>query len=676
MLNRDVDNLLTTEQAHESMNSPEFSPKKHLLSQYFWLLLILFSVYFSITRVPTQDSGIINSAVPSQKWSDEIDPIWFGHITDVHLNALNGKTNSHFFDAMHSLSKMSMDDLLISGDLVDNWGEIIFAQYGHQYLPDYVLFNNSVSKYSASFKNIFDMPGNHDEFGIYEFKSPNHLILNFSKYFNRNNFKRIDDYWASSKETDDFIYIFLNPFRFPSPHARFDYFVRPTTEILDFVEKELDKYNNQMDDQKKSKPIIVACHYPMYFWLNTAISSSKKTFREIIKDSRASVYLSGHTHPANSVFQHHDGFLEVVGADVKEHASFSICAFDNGRVSYHTFKKLSDAKIILTHPIPARYTSNRNAFSERDTSVRILVFSKAYKNSTNTNNEALLDHLKNLNIKVRGAVEGKLVYQREVKPGVFLYSLPFSLDDGYHTIEFYGDWNYECDFYVGSKIASFKEIRYGFVNLFSTAIIYSVVSTIVNFIILLPINLTLDNFINSWLGEFFFYTIGGFLAVRFRIQCLPYWLRMMLFLAFLAPLFLPISLVEDEGHYGFNCVYGYFFDGVFVYDIWGQIICMVYEVCIVLFASLFASGMAVSQPWSNIFLIDGFVGIIGLIISFKSLNRLVIESSGPFLTYLSPLFVFVPIVLYLSILFWRLNAPDEFFRDWRNSKKDTKKKVD
>ncbi|OHT09845.1 Ser/Thr protein phosphatase [Tritrichomonas foetus] len=638
----------------DSSNTIQFNPLKHFFSQYFWILFLASFCIIGIKYQPVQESGIIHSAPIKEKWNDDSDPKWFGLLTDIHLNSVDRSTNYRFFNSISALANFSIDDLLITGDLVDNWGEIHFSKYGHQHKPDYEYYHENTQEYYSKFKNVFDLAGNHDEFGIYKFQSPNHNFIDFTKFFTRHNYQRVDEFWASSAETDNFIFVLLNPYRYPSPHAKFDYFVRPTTEILDFTQKELEKHKNA------KKPIIVACHYPMHFWLNTAVSSTKKTFIEIIKESNASIYLSGHIHPRNSVFQHHDGFLEVAASDVQEHSSFCICTFDNGRVSFHTFKKAEEAKIIMTHPVPVRHISNRNVFNERDTSIRLLVFGN-----------------KSLNIKVRGAAEDEVKYQREIKPDVYLYSLPISLDSGYHTIEFYGDYENEIDFFVGSKMASFTETRYGSVNLFGTGIVYCIIFTIMILFILLPVNLTLDNFVDSCIfaNGFCFYTFGGFLTVRSRIQTLPKWLRIELFLAFLAPLFLPISLIEDEGHIGFNCLYGFYFEGTFVYDIWGQLICGVYELLVVLASALFASGMAISQPWHSIFILDACVGFGGYFVALNYLNTTVKEASGP-LTNISPLFVFIPFILHVSILFWRFSAPAEFFRDWRNPKNNTKKKVD
>ncbi|KAK8891655.1 Transmembrane protein 62 [Tritrichomonas musculus] len=657
---KDINNMTNSQDEIELLSNDkdpsrhdQFTPFKHFFSQYFWLLFISSFCYFGIKYIPYQDSGIIKSSTSTSKWNDDLDPIWFGHLTDIHLNSLDTKTNYRFFNAISALSNLSVDDLLITGDLVDNWGEKIFSKYGHQYVQDYIFYNESISKYLKNFKNVIDMAGNHDEFGIYNFNSKNHHYLDYSIFFTRQKYQKVDDFWASSFETPNFIFVLLNPYLYPAPHAKFDYFVRPTTEILDFVEKELDKHKNAQ------KPVIVACHYPMYFWLRTALSSQNKKFIDIIRDSNAAIFISGHIHPSVSVFEHHNGFLEVAAADIGEHSSYSLCVFDNSRVSFHTFRDLQFPKVILTHPIPVRQTSNRNVFDETNTAIRLLVFG---------NNS--------LNIKVRGAVEGTLKYQREIRPNVYLYSIPISLDTGYHTIEFYGDWDYSCDFYVGNQIQSFKERRYGSTNLFGTAIIYSIIFAIIIFFILYPGRLITDSLFHSCIGVPCFDAFFGFFSIRQRIRYLPMWLRIELFLSFLAPLVLPISFVDDEGHYGILCLYGYSFDWTFVYDIWGQLISMVYELCVVLVAALFASGMAVSEPWHPIFIIDGITAIVGFFFGIYFLNTAVMEASGPFLTNLSPLFILMPIILHFTILTSRLSAPGMFFRVWRSSKDISKKKVD
>lgn len=619
-----------------------FHSLTHLISQYFWLIFIVSFSYFGITNVPYQKSGDINSTQIINKWDDDKNPSWFGVITDVHLNSLDSATNPHCYNALSALSNLSVDDLLILGDLVDNWGETIFSKYGHQYEQDYILYNQTFKKYESHFKNIIDLAGNHDEFGIYSVSSNYHHFLDHSRFFKRATYSTERKFWASTFESDDFIFILLNPYRYPAPHAKFDYFVRPTTAMLDSVQEEIDKH------KKAEKPVVVACHYPMYFWLNTSKSSKKKTLIDIVKESNVHLYLSGHIHPSVSVFEHHNGFLEIAVSDVKEHSNFGICAFDNGRPSFHTYKNLSDAKIILTHPIPVHEMTCRSPFIERDTSIRLLVFGD-----------------KDKKIKVRGAVEGQLKYQREIKPNVYLYSLPISLDNGYHNLEFYGDWKYEMEFYVGPQIPSFPERRYGSTNLFNTAIIYSFIFFVVNLFILFPFPLFIDNVINTT-NHLLVALFSGFLDVRFRISLLPRWLRYELFFACLAPLFFPISFVEDEGHLGMILVYGYYFNWTFVYDIWGQLICGVYELSVVLMITLFASGLAVSNPWHHIIFIDCIVGFGGFFYGVYFLNTAVMEASGPFLTNISPLFIFIPIILLFSIIFRRIFSAGDFFRVGRN----------
>jgi hypothetical protein len=453
--------------------------------------------------------------------------------------------------------------------------------------------------------------------------------MNYSTYFSGRNVTRVEDFWVSIQVTDDCTFVSLNPFRFPTPHARFDFFARTSRDLLNAIEVGLLGLNGR-------KPIVLLSHYPINFWIHKGVRSSRgRTFRDLIGASNASIFLSGHTHPPRGQWFHHAGLMEAVGRDLTKHDGWSIVTIDNGRAVHHSFALADDPITILTHPPPAKGLSNAMPFVEATTAVRVVSKSRS------------------LNVSVGGKAMRRI---RRLGNGLWLYSVPLEgVAPGLHKLEFRGDWTYESEFYVGDELPSFKEPIYASdPSLISAQFAFYFVS-FVNFVLLLPVGCC---------------RVGP----RGRIAMLPFWLRMVLFAAFLAPVALPISFLDIEGHVGINFWYGYYIGGRLFYDVWGQIIVMVYQAGVVLGVSLFASALAVSNPWHPVFIIDGIVAASTWASALKFVRVAVAEAAGIVYTMLSPLFMFVPAIVYVILVVWRLTAGASFFRGATGS--TAQKKVD
>jgi hypothetical protein len=162
---------------------------------------------------------------------------------------------------------------------------------------------------------------------------------------------------------------------------------------------------------------------------------------------------------------------------------------------------------------------------------------------------------------------------------------------------------------------------------------------------------------------------------RQRLQALPGWFRLVLIAACLAPLCLPLSLISIEGHAGFNIWYGYLAGGQLFYDVWGQIFVLVYEGAIVLPALLFASAMAAKEEWDLVFTFDALFAAGAWAGAFWYQLHAIGESAGEFFAFCSPLFLFAPIMLYGSIVGWRVVDGRGFFRPPRTDRSAAAKKL-
>lgn len=596
------------------------SPWRHLLHQYWWLLIIIAPASTLLVIPTTVHSGPITSSKLTTPWNDSEDPAVIAQLTDVHVNNLEPIKGQNLHQAINACAQWNIRDILITGDLVDNWGYRSFGKYGQQHEPDFQAYHNileGICPDSNCNKRLTETAGNHDLFGLFRYSSSRN---NYRKYA-RSAPQDVSRFWASPVETNDFILLPLNPFRFPTPHAKFDFWVMQTTEILDRLEKGL-KEATEMSHKHpgRPKPIILLCHYPAKLWiLDFVRSSTGKTFKEILQNSEIALYLSGHIHPDKSKYVHYQGILEVCAQDLAQHNAYSIITIDNGRAYHRTYDIHEVPKVLLTHPIPSTMLTKLMPFSEKTTSIRLLSMNKS------------------LNIQVSGAVNGKMKCVRQLKNGAWLYTHPLTnLENGLHTLEFSGDWEYKVEFFVGKTIESFTEDDYSSFNCFIVSGFVGVFIIGVNLMYLMPCQLF------------------SRLEVNERIQLLPERLRHLLIFAMFAPVILPFSFVDIEGYIGWTFWYGYYADFSLVYDLWGQVICLVYEAGVVLSAVLFASTMAKPVPWRWVFVLD-VVFSIGLLWGCVCYAlSAIIEASGQVFACTSPLFVFMPVILYLSILGWRV----------------------
>lgn len=605
------------------------------IARYAWIVFLCIFIFIFKAWYPTHKTKPLKSAKYISPWNRNVDIKYFVHMTDIHVNSFNNKHTPHFEQALKVAEKLKADNLLITGDLVDNWGKVFLkSKFGHQEEADYQLYKKISEPYFAKYQKVIDFPGNHDVFGLYQFESPIHYVLNYSHYLNQTAIDSIEKYWASTIETSDFIYLAINSFRFPSPHAKFDYFARPSEEMAQTIKEELSKANEL--SLKTNKPVFAACHFPLNFFIpNKGI---KRAFKEIPVHQ----YISGHTHPGSPDYYHHDTVLEIVAPDVKEHKSISVVTYDNGRSGFQSFKLDEVPDVILSHPMPYTQYSEKYCFNEQNTEIRALVFG---------NNE--------LTIKVSGDLVGQLHKSKEIKPGVSIYSMPMNLSNGFHHLSFSGDFTHEIDFFIGDELPSFKEHIYGRFNEFMTGIFYSIVIPIFILIIIMPCQTKLDLKIEKSENKFL-YIFGGFLKVRSWMIYLPKWMRNMFFGLFFCPLIMPICLTNDEGHYGIVTMYGVYLPGIFYYDIWGQFMAMMYE-GIMLSTTMFAVGASISKTWNIFNILDLIIAIGAICYGLYFANTAVYEIGGPLWSNLSPLFVLIPIGILIFLIIWRIKNKSTFF---------------
>ena len=124
----------------------------------------------------TESTQPIYSQKQPKSYNSSLSPSFIGFFTDVHINSLIPSTEEVTHKSIQVLQNLNIKNLIIGGDLVDDWATNTSIKFGHQYEPDFQAYKRI---FSDKFDNIVEVAGNHDEFGVGSYNSDIH---NFRKY--------------------------------------------------------------------------------------------------------------------------------------------------------------------------------------------------------------------------------------------------------------------------------------------------------------------------------------------------------------------------------------------------------------------------------------------------------------------------------------------------------------
>jgi len=603
----------------------------YLLSQYLWLVIVASAGYLFISKQYTRVTGSFSSRNVSAINASE-DPLIFVHLTDVHVNHVVGENAENFKKAISYINKIMPDITFVTGDLVDNFPYKDFPKYGSQQIEDWKIYWSMISNFSRD--QFVDIPGNHDEFGLFEFLSSSHHYIN-GKNISYDDFsvsKRVMKLSSSSLH-----FIYLNPYIYPSAHPPFVFWPRIDTHFLDLVEK-------QLENVKDNDEVVFFCHYPLNLYFNFAKSSNKRSINDIIGNGKFGYYyLSGHLHPKRYVIQHHEKSLEIVGSDLKEHHKFGVFSFDNGRFVYHSVNATKPGKFFITNPIPTDQLTPRQMFGSKDSVLRV----RAYTNSSP-------------NITVSGSIDGKLDC-RPAKTTGFVCSLPYHVEENEARVSFHGDMeNNEINFITTIQSKQYIETLYDSSVIWPYSFVMIIVWILVMYIVIPTpapkFMLHYDLWISGQITDHHWWQsiLFGFIFVKHRISKLPMWIRIVLLSLAIWPVFLPIVFIEIEGHIGYIFSYGYINGGKIIYALWGQVHMLLYLLIVLIPAILVASGLSISNPFKYAVIFDIFVYLASFLGLKMFIKRYLFEATGFTCAPLSPCFVFFPVSLLISIFSWRM----------------------
>lgn len=576
------------------------------------------------------DSFTIKPTYETTNWNSSSDPLVFTHDSDIHINRFSEQSKFAFRKSLQTAELFNPSYHLITGDLSDNFDGLTWPKYADQDEEAWIGYKEVIDEVNPKYE-IIDLPGNHDMWGIESISSKRHYLLDYTRTFRRNNTQSISSFQIRIIKTPEHPLIILNPFRFPTAHCCFLYWVEPTKAMLDDIQNAIDK----------NPHAIVMSHFPPDFW-RMKKSSKGLNIRQILDNPNVDLIITGHHHPKHPLIRHHGkGIMEVCGVGGMNHTIFGVVTEDNNRFVYHEINHLYPPIAIITHPAPIKQVSTRLPYNDENTEIRIL------------------SYIPNLKIKVSGAVTGNMSYTRQIKNGLYLYSHPLNLPKGRYTIYFSGDFNEERTFIIGEEYrveeSPIESMRPNQIEANVLPFIFILFN-----LILFPVNVFNFDFLNNWIegkdGKWYYWIFDilfGFIAVRSRILKAPLYVRIILYIATTWPICLPTSIMELDKKPAMIFSYGYVASKQYLYASDGPGYTYTYYQEVVIPATIFVSGLALGKYTRWPLLLD-FLYICYYYIEKipYTITNPLSESVGKIFMYLSPCFMFMPIAIIISILVW------------------------
>ena len=325
-----------TNQAPTGAPTPALYPQEPIVPQY----------------QPTQ--GVIDSN------GNEI--LYWVQLADIHVNLGYEDILQKFDEVCDAINSTIKPAFVIStGDNVDGVGNGWFGAYV-QDEAEYIHYNETLAKYGFDSSFWLAAPGNHDTYGT---------GLNQSLW---ETYIRNETQYAVDYATDFGVYRFIlvDSTQDYGLNSILGLFGEAKTEKLDHLEA-LVNYENEANPNGIDE-IIFAAHHPSNNIISQR-SSSGLTFKELLVDSNAQIYLVGHLHEED-LFQNHGSFTEIHGPSLKNNYRYKICAYDHGLFSFSDETIGEWPAVVVTNPTDARfYNTNMDLEIMKDQSeIRTLIF--------------------------------------------------------------------------------------------------------------------------------------------------------------------------------------------------------------------------------------------------------------------------------------------------------------
>ena len=566
------------------------------------------------------------------KWNSSSDPLIFTHISDLHITSFD--EIDKYRALFRTAKKLNASFHLITGDLADNYKKRHFPKIGKQNEKDWKYYQELLDSELYN-ETILDVAGNHDMFGVISPLDKDFGYLDVSKVFTRNNTKSLEEFWLKNISVEGINFILVNPFNFPVVHPPYGFYPHPPKKLMNLLETEINKIG----------PCSILTHFPIdFFWWKK--NKKGHSFDEIMKKKNVQYIFTGHTHPGKFRIKHYKyGGIEFIGTSVKRTDDFGIVTIDNGRLVYNRvkFNENEFDKYIMTYPVPIEQISKMHNFNDKNTEIRVI----SYKNETEDN------------LYIMGDFNGKLEFQRALKNGAKLYSMPLNVNlEGEYEIKFKAPgFEIERNFYVGKSIKIYGERKDLYKSFFRLIFISVIIILIFLLIIAFPIKIINFSFIDDWIlgkknGKCYYWILCFALCpliLNYRINTYtPKYFRIILIFFICYPLILPFHFFEPiKGNTGYSFLCFILIKKKLIYDEWAIFFNAMYYWLIISPIILTVSGFIFKQScfykFHFIYLYASFAG--SLVLNFRFAG----ESVKFILLFFHPCFVIIPIILHILL---------------------------
>ena len=580
-------------------------------------------------------------------WNSSSDPLIFTHISDIHLTSF--EVIDKYRALFRTAKKLKASFHLITGDLVDSYKKRHFPKIGKQNEKDWKYYKELIDTELYN-ETILDVAGNHDMFGVISPLNKDFGYLDVSKIFTRNNTKSLRDFWLKNITVEGMKFILVNPFNFPVVHPPYGFYPHPPEKLMDLLENEINNLGQ----------CNILTHFPIdFFWWKK--NNKGHTFDEIMKKKNVQYIFTGHTHPGNFRIKHYKyGGIEFIGTAIKRTEDFGLVTIDNGRLVYNKveFNENNYFEYYMTNPVSIEQISKMHNFRERNTEIRVI----SYKNEIEDN------------LYITGDFKGKLKFQRELKNGAKLYSMPLNVKwDGEYEIIFNApNFRIKRKFYVGKSYKIYGERKDIYRAFFRLIMISAIILLFFLLIITFPIKIINFSFLDDWIfgkieGKCYYWILCFALCpliLNYRINInTPIYFRIILFISLCYPLILPFHFFEPiKGHTGYSFFCFILIKQKVIYDEWSIFFNDMYFWLIISPMVIIASGFSFKQScfykFHFVLLYLCFIGACVLNFRFAG------ESVKSYLLFFHPCFVIIPVILnvflYISLSnFNKLNIKNQ-----------------
>ena len=295
---------------------------------------------------------------------DKLDKIfWFIQISDLHLSINFDPRRGPDFEKWINqvvIEAIKPKVTLVTGDLTDARTKGIMG--GEQYEQEWIWYQEIVNRTGVTDKTLWlDLRGNHDDFGVFDWKSDNNY---FAKYSVQGRHHKRHYTYTVKEGNETYSFIGVDSCLEPGPNRPFN-----TVGLL---------HEEDIDSLKALKKSLVSPNFTVWFghYPTRAITGPIPGLHNIINGP----YLSGHVHMTDLYALQPPGFLDIEVADWKTKRMYRVAVIDHSIFSFTDIRLDEWPVIVITNPKAAKFVMpkieavNRIQFS---THIRVLVFSRS-----------------------------------------------------------------------------------------------------------------------------------------------------------------------------------------------------------------------------------------------------------------------------------------------------------